>query len=136
MQLPEMIYISAPYSSKEYSRVLENLERSMDYWYRIKELGHFPVNPLWGHYQDLFNQANYGRKILWQEWIEYDLRILERCDAIFILAASPGTQLEEQHAREKGLKIYRHINLIKKASPARMKQESEFTQHPKMKDFM
>ena len=46
----------------------------------------------------------------YQSWIDLDLALLERCDAVLVLPGkSPGAELEEEHARGLGMPVYRDL---------------------------
>lgn len=95
-----------PYSSDPHG----NVRRSMHKWDELMSIEAFDViNPLWSHAQHCEINRDY------EFWLEYDLRLIERCDAVYRVAGdSPGADREVAHAQRIGVPVFSELsNLLK-----------------------
>jgi hypothetical protein len=84
----KLIYISSPYTLGDVGR---NVAVQMDAWHEILDAGHLPFAPLLTHYLHIYRQRPY------EEWMNYDLAILKRMDALLRLPGeSNGADREVQ----------------------------------------
>lgn len=116
-----LILISGPYRSgtnDDLILIKENLDRLEAMALPIFRKGHVPIIGEWVALPllHLAGSQKPGDDI-WNE-IQYPLahRILEKCDAILrIQGQSKGADQDVMLAKEKGLKVYYHINEIPNA---------------------
>ena len=94
------VYIACPCTKG----VCENVAKSHDAWDQLFDLGFFPFNPLFTHYQHLRKQRPY------QEWTRYDDAWVLRCDAILRLPGeSSGADQEVALAEAHGIPVFHKI---------------------------
>ncbi len=108
-----MVYIASPYTKGDPAinahfqcRIFDELMDAGLVW---------PVVPLWSHFQHLMFPRPY------EAWIDYDLALLDRCDALLRLDAehivadlnyrqseSSGSDAEVEAAKALGLPVFYH----------------------------
>lgn len=101
-----LVYMCHPYSSDPAGNVVASMHK----WDELMTLDKFVlINPLWSHAQHCELQRPY------EFWLKYDLRLIERCDAVYRVAGdSPGADREVAHAQRHGLPVFTEVtNLVK-----------------------
>jgi len=97
------VFISSPYSGNEE----KNVELQFEAWHLLMDAGYTPLSPLVGHY------LHAHRKRTYDEWINWDLKLISVCDTIIRLRPldengielpSNGADLEQAEAERLGLK--------------------------------
>jgi hypothetical protein len=73
------VYIASPYTKGD---VAINVRTQMEAFDALLSLGVVPIAPLYSHFQHIFKPRPY------QDWINLDLEIVQRCDACLRLTAS------------------------------------------------
>jgi hypothetical protein len=97
-----LVYIASPYTIGD---VAENVARSMRTWNELWVNGFVPYDPLWSHFQQIYMPIN------WADWLEYDLHIIARCDALLRLdGESKGADCEVRFAKDRGIPVYYAID--------------------------
>ena len=95
---PILIYIACPYTIGD---VAQNVHRASRVFQYIADTGYMPFNPLLSHFQHLL----FARPYEW--WLEYDLHILKKCDAVVrIEGESKGADREVDVAQRLGMPIH------------------------------
>jgi hypothetical protein len=93
-----MVYVAGPYSLGD---PVVNTRNAMDAWMVLIDAGFTPVCP----HVSLFMHLVYPHEP--DFWYEYDLRLLERCDAMLRLSGeSPGADGEERFAEMNGIPVF------------------------------
>ena len=93
-----LIYISGPFTLGDQ---IVNVRNACLVGDEILKLGHWPVVP----HLTAFWHAITPKS--WQEWLDIDLAILNKCDALLRLPGeSKGADAEVRKAQELGLKVY------------------------------
>ena len=93
-----LIYVSGPYSKGD---VCENVRRACFAGDEILIMGHTPLIPHLSHLWHLVSPKP------WETWLEIDLALLERCDAILRLdGESKGADREVAIAGYFGIPVY------------------------------
>ncbi len=110
---PMIVYVSGPYSAPTREARLDNVLEAVEVGIEIRKKGHFPVIP---HLYDLFDEIakKMGHNFDWQSYIDMDLAILERCDALYFIGESKGACIELERAKELGLKIFYSLEEVPK----------------------
>lgn len=72
------VYIASPYTKGDQAL---NVRFQHRVWHTLLDLDCIPIAPLWSHYQHIALPRRY------QDWIDYDLEIIKRCDACLRLSA-------------------------------------------------
>ena len=70
--MKKWIYIASPYTKGD---VAINVRTQMTAFDKLLSMGVIPIAPLYSHFQHLFIPRPY------QDWINLDLEIIQRCDA-------------------------------------------------------
>lgn len=100
-----VIYVSGKYRGKDENEVFENIVRAREVAVKLWLDGWGVICP---HTNSFFMGSKLGDKM----FIEGDLEILRRSDAIYMLKGweqSEGARLEYNCAVELGLEIYREV---------------------------
>ena len=105
-----LVYISSPYTQGD---TLKNVAFQHRTWDRLRASGLCtPIAPLWSHYQHQHSPLS------WEEWIDYDLEIVARCDYLLRLDAvdvgyfqrlSKGADVEVAFANKLGIPVYTDV---------------------------
>lgn len=101
MKSKTLVYVIGAYSGN----VDENIQKAEAISIQLIRDGYHVITPHkntagYEHYED--------ETLTYETWIEMDLDILSRCDAVFIMnnaKKSKGAQIEIAHAKKIGLKI-------------------------------
>lgn len=96
---PPMIYVAGPYTKPE---PVENVHRMIRIGDALWDLGVVPIVP---HLSLLWQMV---RPREYEEWLEYDLHIMARCDAVLrVPGKSLGADREVRMAIEHGQSVIR-----------------------------
>lgn len=106
-----LIYVAAPYSAPSEAERLENVERSIQIGLQLAAKGHVPLIPNLTHFVDRVAKKRH-LQFSWSDYMNWDLEILERCDALFLCGRSPGADIEYATAKRRGLPIYFHLTQV------------------------
>ena len=94
---PKVIYVAGPYTGGD---VAINVKAAMLYGSRLIDEGHTPIIPHLTHFLHLMEPRHY------EDWLDYDFRLLEMCDILHRLPGrSPGADREVAHAKSLGLEV-------------------------------
>ena len=87
------VYIASPYTKGDCAI---NVRTQMEAFDQLLSLGVVPIAPLYSHFQHIFLPRPY------QDWIDLDLELIQRCDACLRLTAShqyaDGTTYEQSQS--------------------------------------
>lgn len=100
-----IVYVSGPYSASTNEGKLQNTQKAIDVGIELIRKGHTVLIPHLSHYTDMRAQE-LGVDISWEQWLEQDLKLLERCDALYFIGESRGACIELERAKELGLQIF------------------------------
>lgn len=100
--MKKLIYVIGAYSGDTHNNILEAEKVSIE----LIKRGYHVITP----HKNTSGYEKYedGNLITYQTWIEMDLDILSRCDAIFIIdnaKYSKGSQIEIDFAQNRGIPI-------------------------------
>lgn len=108
-----IIYVSGPYSAETEEGRLKNTQTAIDIGIELIRRGHTVLIPHLSHYTDMRAQE-LGIEISWEQWLEQDLKLLERCDALYFIGESKGANLEREKALDRGLPVYCSLEEVPK----------------------
>lgn len=93
-----LVYISGPFTSNPTA----NTHRACRIWDSLRARGCMtPICPHWSLIQDTLIPLSH------QQWIDYDLEILARCDAVLRLDGdSVGADIEVSYANDNGIPVF------------------------------
>lgn len=92
-----MVYIAGPFTKVD---PVQNTGRAIDTFVRLSEIC-VPFVP----HLSLFIHMHHPRP--WAEWLEYDLQVLARCDAVYRMwGESKGADMEVARAEELGIPVF------------------------------
>lgn len=95
---PPVVYIAGPYSAGD---PVENTRRAMDVWHNLYSLGLTPICPHWSMQQHMVTH------LTWDEWLDYDERLIDRCDALYRMpGVSRGADREVAYAQTIGVPVF------------------------------
>jgi hypothetical protein len=98
----KLIYVAGPYRNHSEWQVIQNIRKAETVAIEIWKKGHVAICP---H----LNTAHFGGILPDERWLEGDMLIIERCDAMCMVKEwqdSVGAQMEHQRAVELGMPIY------------------------------
>lgn len=96
---PRMVYVAGPYTHPD---PVENTRKAMLAAHGIYDRTGIPA---YAPHLSLFQHFLMPQPLEW--WYAYDLRILEKCDAVYRLGGnSKGADLEVEHAHEIGIPVF------------------------------
>lgn len=106
------IYVSGPYSSEwEFERNM-NVVNAMLVGLKLVRMGHAPFIPHLSHFFDEWVKTMSGAGLPYETYLAWDLALLPMCDALYLIAPSPGANRERELAEKMGIPIYTHIDEI------------------------
>lgn len=105
------IYIAGPYTAPSNSEIQANVNRAIDVAIKVYKKGHFPYLPHLTHWIDLRSKET-DQGLKWEDYIEMDRIWLESCDALLYLSNSKGADIELEHAKKQGKKIFYNLDEI------------------------
>jgi hypothetical protein len=101
-----LIYVAGPYTAPDDEGRIANTQRAMQAGLVILGRGHTPFIPHFTHYFDLYVEKRLGLRLPSNIYYDWDMVILDRCDALLYLAPSPGADKELERASELGLVVF------------------------------
>ncbi|MBI4447611.1 DUF4406 domain-containing protein [Candidatus Woesearchaeota archaeon] len=105
--LPLRIYVAGPYTDKNPIKKAENVSLAEKVALEIQSKGHFFYLP-----HKMTEDWEHKSNANWEYYIDLHAWHIQFYDAIYIISSSPGTDVEEKMAKEKGLKIYKSLDEI------------------------
>lgn len=97
MMSRRVVYVAGPYSSDP----VGNTRTACQVFHRLFDAGLAPIIP------HLSLLLDFEQHRPWQDWMDLDLPIVERCEALLrIPGASAGADLEVQHAIKCGIPVF------------------------------
>lgn len=110
------IYIAGPYSAPTEIERLGNVAVAMAVGLKVFKKGHIPFIPHLTHYVDLFAKAN-GISMAYEEYMKWDDVWLKSCEAILVIAESPGVRVEMESAKKMGLQFFGSVEQVPYVKP-------------------
>lgn len=110
-----IIGVAGPYSAATAAQRQQNLDRMNEAAARLLEMGHIPligVNAALA----IVDKAGNGVD-RYQAIMDISLVVIDRCEALLLLAESPGANRERDHVLAKGLPVYTRIEEIGSGRP-------------------
>jgi hypothetical protein len=93
-----VIYVAGPYTKPD---PVANTHAAMKVWDRLFDAGLTPIVPHWSLFQHFLNPRPY------EDWMEYDFAIIERCDALLRLpGVSEGADREVEFAEDRHIPVF------------------------------
>jgi hypothetical protein len=105
-----VVYISGKYSGKDYDEIESNIKKVRETAIKLWELGYTVLAPHLNTYH-----FETDCKCSYQDYIDGDLTLLSRCDAILMLdnwEESTGAKIEKQAAEDRMMEIFFNIELL------------------------
>ena len=100
------VYIAGPYTN---GGIVHNIQAAIDWAETIMERGFVPYIPHLSHLWDIYSPHPYD------EWLEFDLKWLDRCDALLrIPGVSAGADMEVGYALEHNIPIFNSVMELSK----------------------
>lgn len=107
-----MIYVAGPYSGETEELVERNVSRAIGVGVTLMRMGHVAVIPHLTRLVDLWFDLNEEPRPGYRFYMDWDDALLRRCDALYLIASSPGADTEVARAGELGLPIYRRLTEV------------------------
>jgi hypothetical protein len=99
------VFVSGPFSGPN---TRENIDRAALAMVELIHAGHQAFCPHLADYADEVGRI-YGMPVEYERWIEWCIAWVDACDAVLVLAPSPGSDREVARARELGLPVYTSV---------------------------
>lgn len=101
------IYVAGPLNAKDAPTYIKNLSKMLKVGVALREKGHQPYVPGLDILLGLIS-GNWE----YTDYTEMNMGFVDACDAIFIIAPSPGTNKELERAIKLNLFIFRSIDCV------------------------
>jgi formate-dependent nitrite reductase cytochrome c552 subunit len=110
---PLTIYIAGPISAPTKHKMLDNVQKAFDVALEIAKKGHIFYLP---HLSVFFDEYAQEKEVSlpWEYWMEFDDVWAQKCDALFYIASSKGTDIELARAKELGKQIFYSLDEVPK----------------------
>ncbi len=105
------IYIAGPLTADANKEIAKNIMVAVDAALEVNNRGHTPLVPHLSWFI-LERALITGARIDYEDFMRWDLELLDVCDAMLFLAPSPGANREYKHAMKRGMKIYHSVEEI------------------------
>ncbi len=99
------VYVAGPMSASTDAEVEANVMRAAEYAARIMAMGFDVFCPHLFYFIEKAGQAAEVPTPDYAGWLAIDFRELARCDLLFVVDRSPGTDLEIQEAGRLGIPV-------------------------------
>ena len=106
-----LIYVSGKYSAPTLEEKEYNTNLAIDAGIQVMLKGHEVIVPHLSHWLDLRAQSK-GITLTWQDFMDTDIEIIKRCDAILYISSSKGADLELEEAKNWGLEVFYSIDEV------------------------
>jgi hypothetical protein len=104
MKKPPLIYLSGPLTCGQVTR---NVSNALATGKQLMDLGYVVIIP----HEKILTEIMYPMS--YREWMDYDLRIIRCCDAVFRMEGlSPGANEEVRFAESLGIPVYWTLDLL------------------------
>ena len=107
--LPMIIGVAGPYSAPTEEQRQKNLDAMNEAAARVLEKGHIPIIGM-NAALPIVTIANI--KDTYKATMEISLAVINACDAILMIAESPGANKERDLVKAKGLPVYHSLDEI------------------------
>lgn len=112
-----IIGVAGPYSAPTEEQRQQNLDVMNSAAARLLEMGHIPLIGI-NAALPVVNQSDTADR--YKALMDISLAVIERCEALFLLAESPGANKERDLILAKGLPVYTSLEAVPSA------QENKF----------
>lgn len=106
------MYVAGPYTAPDDAGLVANTEAAMYAGLEVLARGHTPFIPHLTHYFDLYVKNRLGHRLPAEVYYQWDLALLDRCDALLYLGPSPGADRELARAQELELTVFYSVKEI------------------------
>ena len=111
----KVIYLSGPITdgmkNPKRSAMLKNVLKAIGIGITLINKGYAPIIP---HLDWLFGWHPRGKDMTWRQFLDWDLAVIERCDAIYrIPGKSKGADIETLFAKRRGIPVITNIKKLK-----------------------
>lgn len=84
--------------------------------WEVMQQGHYPFVPHLNHYIDRHSKMLEMGVFSWDQWMDWCLKWLVGCDALYSIGNSRGADIEYAFALDHGIEVYEYANTIPKLS--------------------
>ena len=104
-----LVYVSGKYTGDSLEEMEFNTYQAVDAGIEVIKKGHEVIVPHLSHWLDLRAKEK-NIELSWQDFMNSDLEIVKRCDAILYISSSKGADIELEVAIENGLKVFTSVD--------------------------
>ena len=104
-----LVYVSGKYTADTFEKIEQNVNKAIDIGIEVIKKGHEVIVPHLSHWLDL-RAREIGVELGWQDFMNSDVEIVKRCDAILYISSSKGADIELNTAIENGLKVFTSVD--------------------------
>lgn len=98
------VYVAGPLNATNAVDYLKNVSRMFKQALRFTKLGAYPYCPTWDIMLGIIDGS-----LGYEDYFQLNQPWLERCDALYYIDHSPGTDREIARARELGIPVFNHM---------------------------
>jgi hypothetical protein len=102
-----VVYVAGPLSAPTPAERMENVEAACRAARKVLAKGHWAFVP---HLNEFYDRMPWTSPLTYEQYLEWDLAILARCDALLYLGPSPGADRERTAAYCMGMPVYLSVD--------------------------
>ena len=102
------IYVAGPYTADDARKVQMNVDIAIEDGCKLMRKGWTPFIPHLSHYIWMHPDGDFDYKT----WTAMDFEWLQFCDALYVIAPSPGALAEVDYAKKHNIPVYDDIDDI------------------------
>jgi hypothetical protein len=104
-----IIGVAGPYSANTEEQKQKNLDEMIDYAAKILEKGHIPIIGVLAAL-DIVSKSKVVDR--YKAIMDISMTVIDKCDALFLIAESPGANRERDLILSKGYRVYTDLSEI------------------------
>jgi len=110
----KIIYVAGPYTAKTFEAIDFNIQKAKQAAVQLWRAGWAVICP---HLNTAHFEIYEDENLKYQTWIDGDIELLKRCDAIYMLSTwyqSKGAKGELEFAKQNGIKEFYEVDGVPK----------------------
>ena len=118
------VFVAGPMQAATVYDTVQNVKFASAVGLKLWEMGHFPYIPQLNHYT-LEQARDMGLSLEVHDYLAWDEKFLTVCDAIFLIADSPGAQRALEVALDMHIPVWRSFDEVPDARVDQLRQVTQ-----------